>query len=79
MPVAPEKLYSFTDFQTSRPADPIPGDRLDAQFENHAQAIRELHTSIAALLRSDGKLQNGIVDRSTLAVDLADEISAQFK
>jgi hypothetical protein len=66
---APAKIYSFTDREVTHPGDP-PGDRIDAQFDNHAAAITSLAQALATVRRSDGGLANGIVTEESLAPDL---------
>jgi hypothetical protein len=45
----PVQVYSFSDFSKRTPTAQPPGDRLDAQFRAHADAIAELQQTIAAL------------------------------
>lgn len=74
---APAKIYSFTDREVTHPGDP-PGDRIDAQFENHAAAIQSTNAALAQIRRSDGGLANGIVTKDSLASDLFDDIKADI-
>jgi hypothetical protein len=43
------QIYDFTAFSRRTPTSQHPGDRLDAQFRNHADAIRELIAALGAL------------------------------
>jgi hypothetical protein len=47
MPVA--KIFDFADWARNHPSEHPPGDRLDAQFVAHAQAIQDLHETIQSL------------------------------
>ena len=38
----PQRVYDFTQFSQTRPREQQPGDRLDAQFGNHAESIRQI-------------------------------------
>ena len=53
--VRPARVYDFTAFSRRTPAQQLPGDRVDAQFSAHADAIAELQ---AALARVEAKLQD---------------------
>jgi hypothetical protein len=66
----PKKVFSFTDFANARPREQPPGDRIDAQFAEHACAIESLRTHVSAMLRADGQLQAGLVTESSLSPDL---------
>ena len=56
-----EKLVSFTSWAMDHPNDPVPGDRLDLQFDNLRLAIEELSLALDRLLRADGKLNSEIL------------------
>lgn len=45
----PQRVYDFTSFSQTRPNQQQPGDRLDAQFANHQDAITSLIETIAGL------------------------------
>ena len=47
--VRPAQVYSFTDFSKRTPAAQPPGDRIDAQFLAHADAIQALQITVQAL------------------------------
>ena len=60
------RVFSFSDWYSSHPKEPPPGDMLDASFDAQDSKINEIAVSIEGLRRSDGALQNGIVTRDTL-------------
>lgn len=64
-------IFNFADWNRNHPGEPLPGDRLDAQFYEVLRAISELSARIDKVLRSDDQLQNGIVTYDTLSPDLA--------
>jgi hypothetical protein len=44
--VRPARVYDFTAFSRRTPAQQLPGDRVDAQFTAHADAIAELQAAL---------------------------------
>ena len=64
------KIFSFTDWTIHHPSEPLPGDRLDAQFVVHQRALDDLKTSLSRLQRADGALQNDVVSAAALTPDL---------
>lgn len=74
----PVVLFSFTDWQTSHPKDPPPGDRLDAQFNEHRVAINDVESKLNDIRRADGKLVNGIVTQDALDPSAFDAIEASI-
>jgi hypothetical protein len=56
-----EKIFSFGSWDTDHPSDRHPGERIDAQFDAHANAIRALERRIDALVRADGKLHDNVL------------------
>jgi hypothetical protein len=61
-----EKLFSFASWATDHPSDPIPGDRVDIQFDNHRAAILALTEAVENLLRADGKLNHDLITPESL-------------
>jgi hypothetical protein len=47
--VRPARVYDFTAFSRRTPAQQLPGDRVDAQFTAHADAIAELQAALGRL------------------------------
>lgn len=70
---APSQVYDFTS-NASPGTSIIPGDRVDAQFANHANAIVTTQDAVADVRRADGALKNGIVTRDSLDEDLQNAI-----
>lgn len=79
----PTKVFSFTGQSRSQPGGALPGDRVDAQFADHAAAITSTQDALDEIRRSDGKLANGIVTKDSLApellVNLSDDLKAAAK
>lgn len=70
-----EKIFSFTSWDSDHPRDRHPGDRLDAQFDAHANAIRALEARLAGILRPDGKINADLlVPPSKSAASNADNV-----
>lgn len=55
------------------------GDRIDAQFADHAEAINSLTQAIHDIRRSDGALKNYSVTADTLHPDLVDEVLQELR
>jgi hypothetical protein len=74
------RAFSFSDWTRHHPAEPPPGDMLDATFDAQNSRIAELEQLVLGVLRSDGRLQNQIVSLDSLAPDFLldfDRILAQ--
>lgn len=65
-PTKPERDYSYTSFQESQGDNSFPGTQLDNDLANLKQAIDETIDFTASVIRSDGKLGNGVVAKSSL-------------
>jgi hypothetical protein len=52
----PAQVYDFTSFSQRTPTQQIPGDRVDAQFANHAEVINALVQAITQLTERLGDL-----------------------
>jgi hypothetical protein len=72
--VGVEKIISFTSWANDHPSDRLPSDRLDAQFDVHANAINALEARISKLLRDDGKLNHGLLAADSIPNDLFRDI-----
>jgi hypothetical protein len=48
----PSKVYDFTAFARRQPTSPPPGDRLDAQLANHADAITAVQVAVERLAQT---------------------------
>jgi hypothetical protein len=64
--VRPRRDFSFSDYAKTRPRDPIPADRLDAQFQILIDAIYSTQLALADIRRDDGKLKNQSVSLEQL-------------
>jgi hypothetical protein len=76
MPVAPDKQYSFTDFQVNHPASPPPGDRLDAELARLRKVISAIIAWVGTSLNSDGTLRPGAVGKPQLVSALFEFIAS---
>lgn len=70
LPSIINRLFSFTSFQQGQGDNSFPGTNIDADLDQTNTAVNALRTSLGGLLRSDGKLANGIVGRGALAADI---------
>lgn len=62
--------YSFSDWQSSNPAKPLPAPMLDNELANISSSLNFTISSLADIRRSDGKLVNQIVTFESLDNDL---------
>lgn len=61
-----ERAYSFRNFQTSNPTDPLPGVQVDIELNNAKTSLDSLRSAVMDVRRADGSLQNGIVTADSL-------------
>ena len=69
-PVDYARSYSFTGYQANNPSRPLPGQQVDAELENVAEAIRQTNDALGEVRRSDGKLANNVVTVGSLTADV---------
>ena len=70
-PVKPELDYSYTGFQQETQDRPFPGNALDNDLAELKRAADDTIDALKSVRRADGKLQNRVVTRDSLAADLA--------
>jgi hypothetical protein len=58
--------YSFSGFQATSPASPLPAPQVDDEYANIAESIGSLVAGLMDVRRSDGALKNGIVTEDSL-------------
>jgi hypothetical protein len=64
------KVFSFTDWTIHHPSEPLPGDRLDAQFTALDRALGALSRDLKSIRRDDGALRDDVVSAASLTPDL---------
>lgn len=75
MPIArPTKVYDFTAHARRQPTAPPPGDRLDAQIANHADAITAVQMAVERLAQTAPTQ----VDIKALAKEIVAYAAAEF-
>ncbi|WP_316977272.1 carbohydrate-binding protein [Shumkonia mesophila] len=60
-PPAYTPAYNFSDYQTSNPADPLPGNRLDIELAAVKTTTDGIRTNLALIQRDDGAIANQVV------------------
>ena len=65
-----EKTFSFASWATDHPSDPVPGDRIDIEFNAHRAAIESLDEAVRRLIRADGKLNHDLLTEESMPKDL---------
>lgn len=68
--------FSYSDFETDSPTQPKPGAQLDNDMFNVAASIDTLIGAVLNVRRSDGKLNNRIVSKDSLASDVLALVAA---
>ena len=62
----PTRGYSFTDFSSNQPTQPLPGDRLDTELDRAFNALAEFCDRIDGLFDPDGSLKSQVVGPNTI-------------
>lgn len=66
-PTPYNRLYSFTDFQTVNPTDPLPATELDAELNAIALTAGQIRANLGLIQRDDGALANQSVTPDSLS------------
>ena len=66
-PPAYNRQFDFADFQSTAPADPLPGNQVDAEFNAVKTTIGATLSNLAVIQRDDGKLRNQSVHPESIA------------
>jgi microcystin-dependent protein len=69
-PEKPDLDYSYTAYQQAQGNNTFPGTQLDNDLANLKQSIDETIDFASEVIRDDGKLQNGVVTKNSLAEDV---------
>lgn len=64
------RQFSFSGFQATNPAKPLPGASVDNELENIERSLNDLVSGLTDIRRDDGALKNGIVTKDALAPGL---------
>lgn len=63
--------YDFSDFQSSNPSTPLPGDKLDIELAEISAVIASINDNLALIQRDDGELANQSVGIDQVDASLA--------
>jgi hypothetical protein len=66
-PIRYNLSYDFTGFQSANPNTPLPADKIEIEYTNIETSIGQTITNLNLIQRSDGKLNNGIVEFDSLS------------
>jgi len=69
-PTPYNRIFSFTNYQTSNPAAPLPGNEVDAEYNAIKATTDEIIADLALIQRSDGKIANASVGPQQLTPSL---------
>lgn len=70
-----ERAYSFANWQSSNPTQPLPGQKVDIELDNVEASTEAIVAALADVRRSDGHLVNDSVHLETLDEFLRNAIS----
>ena len=59
------RQYNFNDFQTTSPANPLPGNQVDGELNKVKLTLDDLNTNIAKIQQDDGKIKNQAVHKDS--------------
>lgn len=68
--------FSYTGFQATDPASPLPAPEVDNDFANVATATQELVDAVKDVRRADGALPTGKVTLDSLAAEVSSKLGA---
>jgi hypothetical protein len=74
-PTPYDRQYSFRQWQAQHPADPLPGDRVDSEFDAVKASLDETQANLELIQRSDGQLGNATVGLDQLKPDVLAGVS----
>ncbi|MBI2240307.1 MAG: hypothetical protein HYU59_05825 [Magnetospirillum gryphiswaldense] len=66
-PTKYQPSYSFTDFQTGSPTQPLPAPQVDNELANVATSVNATIDAMKDVRRSDGALKNAVVTPDSLS------------
>lgn len=75
-PTPYSRAFSFTDYQTANPSEPLPGDQIDAELDGIERTLDETIANLALIQRDDGLLQNAVCSLDALDSDVLALIGA---
>lgn len=64
------RQYNFTNYQTLSPSVPLPGNKVDAEYNAVKVTLDQIRSRLALIQRDDGALKNGSVGADQLAAAL---------
>jgi hypothetical protein len=70
--------YSFSGFQATSPASPLPAPQVDDEYANIAESIGTLVAAVKDVRRNDGALKNGIVTLDSLATEVGVRLGVAY-
>jgi len=69
------RQYGFQGYQDANPSRPLPGDKVDADYNAVALSSDEVVEFLKLHTRSDGLLKNGVVSMDSLGADVLSAIA----
>ncbi len=66
-PPAYSRQFDFSDYQSTAPADPLPGNQVDAELNAVKTTLDATLQNLAAIQRDDGKLRNQSVHPESIS------------
>lgn len=73
-PTPYQRQYNFTSFQTSNPTTPLPGNKVDQEFNAVLTAIYDTINRLSEIQRDDGKVRDEALNLDTLGYAVSDYV-----
>lgn len=70
------RQYNFTNFQTTSPTTPLPGQKVDQELNAVLTALNDTISRLGEVQADDGKIRNSALNLTTIAEATASSISA---
>jgi hypothetical protein len=77
-PVAYNREYNFTNYQSNHPNNPLPAAHVDAEYNRVKRTLDQIRAKLALIQRDDGALANHIVTFDALSEELQNLIGGGY-
>jgi hypothetical protein len=74
-PTPYDRSYNFTDFQTTNPTTPLPGNKVDQELNNVRTSLNQAISRLGEVQRDDGKVRDSALNLDTIASAVSGQVS----
>jgi hypothetical protein len=74
-PTPYDRSYNFTDFQTTNPTTPLPGNKVDQELNNVRTSLNATISRLSEIQRDDGKVRDSALNLDTIAQAVSPQVS----